>query len=374
MTETHNRQKILVVDDEERNLRLLSAILNNYGYVIETAKNGLEALEKTRVFLPDLVLLDIMMPGMDGYETCAGLKNDPLTGHIPVVMVTALEDRESRLRGLESGANDFLAKPIDSTELMVRLRNLLKVKKFEDLLKHHNERLESEVKHRTGELLTALGDLSESNKKLNQSQAKIKEGYVDTIQRLTIVAEFKDEDTASHIKRISFFCRLVAKNLGWSGEEQEVIFHASPMHDIGKVGIPSDIILKPGRLNAEEFALMKTHAVIGCRILQGSASEFLQMASKIAISHHERWDGGGYPAGLRGEDIPLEGRIMNIADQYDALRSRRSYKPPFDHEKTFRILTEGDGRTMPSNFDPLILQVFKDTHKQFEEIYKMNGD
>jgi len=374
MAETHNRKKILVVDDEERNLKLLSAILNNYGYVIETAKNGLEALDKTKAFTPDLVLLDIMMPEMDGYEVCRRLKEAPQTAHIPVVMVTALDDKESRIRGLECGANDFLAKPIDSTELMVRVRNLLKVKEFEDFLKHHNETLKSEVEHRTIELLSALGELSESNKQLKESQARIKKGYVDTIQRLTIVAEFKDEDTAAHIKRISYFCRLISKSLGWSEEGQEVIFHASPMHDIGKVGIPSDIILKPGRLNTEEIALMKTHTVIGCRILQGSTSEFLQMASRIAISHHERWDGGGYPTGLKGEDIPVEGRIMNIADQYDALRSRRSYKPPFDHEKTFRIITEGDGRTMPSHFDPAILQVFKNTHKQFEELYETYKD
>jgi len=244
---------------------------------------------------------------MDGYETCRRLRENPETRYIPVVMVTALGDQESRNKGLEAGANDFLTKPVDKTEVLIRAKNLLRVKEFEDFLKQHNELLETEVTKRTAQLKTALQELSASNTHLKDSRNKLKEGYIDSIQRLTVVAEYKDEDTAFHIKRVSYYCSFMAKNLGWSEEDAETIFYASPMHDIGKVAIPSDILLKPAKLNPEEFALMKTHTTIGGRILHGSVSGFLQMAEKIAMTHHERWDGNGYPKGIKGEEIPIEG-------------------------------------------------------------------
>jgi putative two-component system response regulator len=362
-----DKRRILIVDDEEKNLRLIGAIIKNYGYTFDTARDGNEALEKARTCSPDLIFLDIMMPEMDGYQVCRRIREDPALRMVPVVMITALDGKSARIKGLEAGANDFLAKPIDSTELIVRTRNLLKVKESEDILKRHNELLESEVVKRMFELEHAMQELG-------RSKDELKNGYLDTIFRLTIVAEHKDEETSAHIRRVGEYCAHVARELGWQADRIEVIQYAAPMHDIGKIGIPSEILLKPSKLSPEEYSLMKTHTANGSRILSGSRSEFLQMADMIALTHHERWDGTGYPRGLLGEEIPIEGRIMNLVDQYDSLRSKRPYKPSYDYIKAFRTLSEGDGRTMPSHFDPQLLELFKDTQKTFEKIFDSFND
>jgi putative two-component system response regulator len=357
------KPKILVVDDEESNLKLIYSVMSTCGYEIETARNGLEALGKTKEFKPDLIFLDIMMPELNGVETCRRLKDDIATKNIPVVMITGLEDRESKIKSLEAGANDFLTKPFDLSELKVRAKNLLRIKEFEDFLRTHNEVLEQEVKKRTAQLKEAIQEL-------NLSQEKLKESYLDTIYRLTIVAEYKDEGTASHIFRIRHYCKIIAQALGWAEKAVEAVSYASLMHDIGKVGIPLEILLKPNKLSAEEFALIRTHTTIGAKMLHGSTSSFLQVGENVALSHHERWDGTGYPKGLKGEEIPIEGRILILADIYDALRSARPYKHGLDHKEVYDIIVHGDGRTMPEHFDPQILKIFIDRHKDFDVVYE----
>ncbi|MDH3454847.1 MAG: response regulator, partial [Desulfuromonadales bacterium] len=336
-----------------RNLKLISLLLSkdNYGYA--TARDGYAALEMLRSYAPDLVLLDVMMPGMDGFEVCRRIRLDADAGRVPVVMVTALEDRASRLAGLLAGANDFLSKPVDGVELMVRVKNLLRVKEYEAFLDNHNKILAEQVAEKTRELSDA---------------------YIDTIYRLTLAAEYKDQDTAAHIRRISLFTHHLAKLLGFSDEAADIMHYASPMHDVGKIGIPDHILLKDGPLTAEEFDVMKRHSAIGADILNESGSAVLISAEKFARCHHERWDGTGYPQGLKDTAIPIEGRILNLVDQYDALRSVRPYKPPYSHQRVFEIITQGDGRTTPDHFDPDVLMLFKQHDKEFDRIFMENQD
>ncbi len=367
MSETNKTPLILIVDDEARNRKLLTAMCNKLKYNTMPAENGREAIEKAIHNQPDIILMDVMMPEMNGFEATESLKRNKLTEHIPIIIVTALDSRDDRLTGASKGADDFLTKPIDPEEVMLKLKNNLKIKQYHDLLESHNRKLEQNIKERTWKLKKAFLEL-------DKVYNNVKASYTETIFRLTLAAEFKDEDTGEHIKRVSYFTKLIAQEMGLDKEFTDNIFHSSPMHDIGKVGIPDIILFKPGAHTPDEWEIMKKHSEIGARILSGSESPFLKMAEEIALTHHERWDGQGYPQGLKGSEIALSGRIMNIADQYDALRSRRPYKPAFDHDKTVKILTEGDGRTLPEHFDPQILNAFKNLTNDFNTIYEENQD
>jgi len=344
--------KILIVDDEVKNRTLITAYLNSEGYEHKEACDGRQAISMAEDYQPDLILMDIMMPNMGGFEAAKRLKKNPETRTIPIIMLTALEDRESRIKGLETGAEEYLTKPVDRLDLQVRVRNLLRLKEFNDFLKDHNRILEDQVTTRTKELRTS---------------------FMETIMTLMRAAEYRDDETGAHVNRISFYTRVLAENIGMDESFCETIFHASPMHDIGKIGIPDHILLKPGGFTPEEWEIMKTHTTIGADILANPSSPYLVMGYNIALSHHERRDGSGYPRGIKGEDIPLPARIMQICDVYDALRSKRPYKPPFDHTKTMHIITRGDGRTEPSHFDPDILAAFQSSAGTLEEIFDSHG-
>jgi putative two-component system response regulator len=294
----------------------------------------------------DLILLDMQMPLMDGFQVMESLKSSEKGDYLPVIVITA--QPVHKLRALKAGAKDFISKPFELAEVLARVHNMLEVRLLHKDLQQHNDLLEQRVHERTTDL---------------------QDSYLETIFTMTRAAEYKDEDTGSHVKRISYYSRELARILGQDKRFIEDIFFASPMHDIGKIGIPDHILLKPGSFSADEWEIMKEHAAMGAMILGNSQSPYLQMGAEIALNHHERWDGGGYPGGKRAEEIPLAARIMNLCDIYDALRSKRPYKPAFDHLKAVEIMTKGDGRTMPGHFDPVILEAFKQNHTIFRDIY-----
>lgn len=354
--------RILIVDDEEANREVLSSFLAPQGYHLELASDGFEAMAKLNLGI-DLIYLDLMMPGMDGFEVTRRVRKDPDFGDIPIIMVTSMSSKEYRLRSVEAGVNDFISKPIDMVELQVRTKSLLRMKEAQDALKRHKAELEEEVHERTAALRQSLEAMAEA-------QRKTQKAYLDTIQRLALAAEFKDEDTASHIQRISCYCVLLAEALHLAPGEVENLRHASPMHDVGKIGVPDRILLKPGKLTEPEWEIMKQHAAIGARILGGSSSELLHTGEIIALSHHEKWDGSGYPKGLKGEDIPLEGRICAVADVFDALTSKRPYKEAFSNEEALDILKEGAGR----HFESRLVDLFLENIDAVLEIQKKHRD
>lgn len=343
--------KILIVDDQEVNVMLLKRMLSGVGYAcIASTLDPSEVCELHRRNGYDLILLDLQMPGMDGFQVMEDLKEIEPDGYMPVLVITAQPDH--KLRALQAGAKDFVSKPFELAEVLARVHNMLQVRLLQKELHNYNDVLELRVQERTADLHNS---------------------YVQTIFALTRAAEYKDEDTGAHVVRISYYSRELARILGMDEAFVDQIFFASPMHDIGKIGIPDHVLLKPSDFTPGEWEVMHQHTLMGATILGNSSSAYLQMGAEIALNHHERWSGGGYPNDKHGEAIPLAARIMYICDIYDALRSKRPYKPAYDHLKTVNIITQGDGRTQPEHFDPIVLAAFQANHQTFSDIFSAHA-
>jgi putative two-component system response regulator len=347
----------MVVDDTPQNLRLLENLLVERGYRVFALPGGEMALRAAFKNPPDLVLLDIDMPGLNGYEVCERFKADPRLAEIPIIFISALNETTDKVRAFEVGGVDYVTKPIKFDEVAARVATHLKISALQASLEDHNRRLE---------------DIVEAQVK------KISESQMATIFALAKLAENRDTDTGEHLERVQEYCRVLAVGLQESScysrsvtdDFVTNICQASPLHDIGKVAIPDRVLLKPGRLTAEEFEVMKAHALIGAQTLMAvlarySDNAFVRMGIEIAKSHHERWDGRGYPEGLAREDIPLAARLVAVADVYDAFRSDRCYRNGLDHETTRRIILEGRA----TQFDPVITDKFLELEATFRDIY-----
>jgi putative two-component system response regulator len=353
---------VLIVDDTPENLTVMNGLLKD-AYRTKVANGGERALKVAAESPPDLVLLDIMMPGMDGYEVCRRLRADPATKDVPVIFLTAKTEVEDEQKGFDVGALDYITKPVSPPILLARVKTQLALKAAADFLRDKNAYLETEVQKRTREV-KVIQDV--------------------TIMAMASLAETRDNETGNHLRRTQNYVRTLARWLQVHPKYAahlddgtiEMLYKSAPLHDIGKVGIPDAILLKPGKLTPEEFEIMKTHTTLGrdaiveAERLIDAPSTFLRLAREIAHYHQEKWDGSGYPEGLAGESIPVPARLMAVADVYDALISRRVYKPPFDHEKSVAIIQEGRGK----HFDPDIVDAFFQLQHEFHAIAERYAD
>jgi len=361
MAKLADNSTIMVVDDTPANLKLLQQMLQTEGYIVRTFPRGAMALAAAANNPPDLILLDINMPDMNGFEVCDRLKADAVLKDIPVLFISALSEVEDKVKAFSHGGLDYITKPFHFEEVSARVETHLRLRKMQLEIERHNLHLEELVKEKVQE---------------------ISDSQLAAIVALAKLAESRDDDTGHHVERTRTFCRVLATKLRENPRYAnciddafiEDIYQSTPLHDIGKVGITDNILLKPGRLTPDEFVIMKKHSVIGSKTLRAAQMQyprnaFLNMGIDIAHSHHEKWDGSGYPDGLTCENIPLSARIMAVADVYDALRSIRAYKPALSHERSCEIILEGVG----SHFDPAVIEAFSAVEAEFALIRdKMN--
>ena len=346
----------MIVDDQPTNLQVLGKRLLIENYSIMAAMNGKIALEMVEERKPDLILLDIMMPEMSGFEVCKILKQNPKTQSIPIIFLTAKKDPDDIVNAFNLGAVDYVSKPFNYAELLSRIRTHTQLKILQDSL-------ELAVADRTKKLNNALDEV-----KLIHNQ--LRGAHYETIKRLAQAADYRDNETGMHIHRMSHYSRILGKAMGLNDEESEQLQNASTMHDIGKIGIPDVILLKPGKLDKEEFEIMKNHSFIGAKLLAGIDSDLCRLAETIAFTHHEKWNGEGYPNGISGKNIPLEGRIAAVADVFDALTSVRPYKTAWPVNDAINLLIQEKGQ----HFDPEIVDLFLENKPEILHIKDQYAD
>lgn len=341
---------ILIIDDENLSIRLLTQILQKGGFrYIHSITDPRQAVELYQKIKPDCVVLDINMPHMNGFQVLEELRKISADTYLPVIVISADDNPGSKFAALESGAKDFLNKPYDRVEVLLRIKNLVEVRILNNQIANQNKFLESKVRERTKELY---------------------ETQVDVVQRLSRAIEYRDTETGTHVIRMSRYSALIAKYAGLSEHQCELILIASPLHDIGKIGIADQVLQKPGKLTEQEFQIMKTHTTIGEELLSGGHSEFLAIAREIAGSHHEKWDGSGYPRGLKENQIPCTGRICGLADAFDAMTTKRIYKEAYTIEHALEEVKKCKG----AHFDPRLVDVFVEHLDEIKAIQEKYAD
>lgn len=363
MSDTEFAGTVLIADDDPQIIEVLTTILESENYNVISCDDGKEAVRLAHERRPDVMLLDMKMPRVDGFQALEQIKNNSDIQHTPVVMITGQADGDAKRRALEGGADDFITKPPQVSELQARVRSLAKVKAYYDQMHEYQKKLEEEVAGRTKELKKAMDDLTQAHEQLKASS-------FETTSRLARAAEFKDEDTAVHIRRMSRYAATIAREIGYNDRDAEELLAAAAMHDIGKIGVPEKILLKPGKLTESEWIVMQRHTTFGANILAESEYPLVQLGQTIARSHHEKWDGTGYPDALAGDDIPRVARIVAVADVFDALTSSRPYKDPLPVASALGIIRDSRG----GHFEPAVVDAFFSCKAQILKIKKEHDD